>query len=373
MGITSPRAVAWRAGAVIVLLAALITGCTQNNGREHDTGLPARVGATDSSLTLDGAPWWPAGLNAYGLATDWSVNEGCGAQVDLDTYFASLAPNSVTRFNAFQMLAIDKRTGARDFGPIDAVFAAAEKAGQLVLPVLAPQDGSCDDLAFKDRSFYDDGWRTVRSPSRSTFAEWVTTAVTRWHGSTALAGWTLVGEPEPSICDGGGDCSLHVRSCPPDAAAVLRTFMDSAGALVRVADPSHLILSGMIGGSQCGSAGDDFETVNDSPGVDVVEMHDYDDVASDEGDTGLRHRMEQARRIGKPLLVGEIGIEAGSCLSIAARSETIAARLGEQRSAGTAGALLWAYVPDPRPDLCTYDIGPADPVRVTLAAHTTLG
>ncbi|MGW0183426.1 hypothetical protein [Nocardia sp. NPDC003345] len=42
--------------------------------------MPAgRVTVAGGALRLDGAPWWPAGLDAYQLATDWSINRGCGA------------------------------------------------------------------------------------------------------------------------------------------------------------------------------------------------------------------------------------------------------------------------------------------------------
>lgn len=60
-------------------------------------------------------------------------------------------------------------------------------------------------------------------------------------------------------------------------------------------------------------------------------------------------------------MVNEIGIEAGSCLSVTERARRFDAAITRQREAGTAGALLWSYVPDPRHQDCTYDIGPSDP------------
>jgi hypothetical protein len=42
----------------------------------------------------------------------------------------------------------------------------------------------------------------------------------------------------------------------------------------------------------------------------------------------------------------------------------------KQHEAGTAGALVWAFVPDPRLDECTYDVGPDDPVYAMLATFT---
>lgn len=97
---------------------------------------PNRATVSGGELHLDGQPWWPTGLNAYQLATDWSINRGCGAMVDLDEYFGSLPDGAVTRFNVFQQLAVNKFTGELDFAPIDAVFAAAELHEQMVIPVL---------------------------------------------------------------------------------------------------------------------------------------------------------------------------------------------------------------------------------------------
>lgn len=350
---------------VILLLALLIGSCAS----PPPPAAPVAVTAGAEGLLLDGRAWWPAGLNAPQLGTDWSVNRGCGAQVDLDGYFASLPPNSLTRFNLFQMLSISKVNGQLDFGPADAVFAAAARHRQKVLPVLAPQDGACEDEVAKQRSWFIDGWRgEVPAGAVLTFEGWVDTAVARWRGSAALAGWELIGEPDP----GGG----HGKSCPADAAQVLRQFMDDAGARVRVLDPGRLIFAGLIGGGQCGTAGDEYALVGGSPNIDVLEYHDYgaDGVALP-GDrwNGLARRIAQSEALGKPLLVAELGEFAGACGSLEARRDSVGRKLAGQRAAGTAGALLWAFVPDPRLGECTMDIGPADPLRGLLAERNIIG
>nr|WP_237341183.1 beta-mannosidase [Williamsia soli] len=347
--------------AVLVVLVASLAG-TSAAGAEPG---PARVQATPTGLTLDGQDWWPSGFNAYQLATDWSVNAGCGAMVDLDEYFGSLEPRSLTRFNAFQRLAVNKYTGQLDFGPMDAVFAAAARHDQLLVPVLTAGDGACEDEAFKDRQWYQSGWETaVPAGSPVRFDQWVQTAVNRWKSSSALAGWELVGEPEPGLCSAAG-CSWQTRSCPADSGAVLRTFFDEAGALIRGIDPSTPIWAGLIGGGQCGSAGDDYRLVNASPAVDVLEYHDYGaDAVPLPGDiwNGLQTHIVQAELLGKPLVVAEIGQNAGSCGSVVGRAADFETKVDGQRQAGTAGALFWAFVPDPRPGECTFDIGPDDPV-----------
>lgn len=122
-----------------------------------------------------------------------------------------------------------------------------------------------------------------------------------------------------------------------------------------VADRVHPITAGLLGGDQRGTAGAGYALVADSPYVDFVRYHDYDDSRF------LPLRLSQTP---KPLVVTELGINAGSCLPLHVRAERIGARIDSYAELGAAGALLWAFVPDPRPNLCTYDIGPADPVLV---------
>lgn len=130
-----------------------------------------------------------------------------------------------------------------------------------------------------------------------------------------------------------------------------------------------MITAGLTGGGQCGSQGDEYEYLAQSPFVDVLQYHDYGaDGVPLPGDqwNGLQRRITQSAAVGKPLLVGEIGQLAGSCGDVDSRATGIAAKIDGQRAAGTAGALLWAFVPDPRPTDCTYDIGPSDPLWQTI-------
>lgn len=298
----------------------------------------SRVGTAGRALTLDGRPWWPTGFDAYELGTNWSLNKGCGAQVDLNAYFSSLPPDSLTRFNAYSSMGV---------AALDAVFAAARRHSQLLVAVLASGEGACEGEVFKDEQWYATGWT-------GPYADWLDTAVSRWGASPALAGWELVGEPEPSNC-GDAACSWQRRSCPPDASATLRTFFDEAGARLRALDSDTPIWEGIAGGSQCGVSGDGYVAIGQSPFIDVLDLHDY-------GSTDVDLRLRQAKAIGKPLVVAEMGRFAGSCESIADRAVAMAARAAAQKQAGTAGALFWNFVPDPRSDQCTMDIGPKDPL-----------
>ncbi|MGB3699064.1 MAG: beta-mannosidase [Gordonia sp. (in: high G+C Gram-positive bacteria)] len=352
-----------------VLLIALVLGpataCAASSSVPDRAA--GRVSASAAGLMLDHRPWWPTGFDAYQLATDWSVNVGCGAQVDLDRYFGALPPRSLTRFNLFAALAVDKATGLPDYRAVDAVFGAAARHHQLLLPVLTGGEGPCEDEQFKDRDWYRSGWRTAKTGPHGTFAQWVDTAVRRWRNEPSLAGWEPVGEPEPGDCTRAG-CTWPERTCAPDAAQVLRTFFDDVGGRIHRTAPGSLVFTGTAGGDQCGTVGDGYLLLARSPGVDVLDFHDYPDESGTpaEIDT-LTGRLAQARQAGKPLLVGELGIKAGACLSTTARADRFAARLRAHRADGVAGALLWAFVPDPRTTECTYDIGPQDPAWQSLA------
>jgi mannan endo-1,4-beta-mannosidase len=327
-----------------------------------DEPLINRVGTSGMSLTLDGKPWWPVGVNAYQLGTDWQINVGCGAEVDLDEYLGALPPNTLTRVNVYSSFALNKDTGKLDFGPLDAVFEAAAGHHQLLNAVLARGEGACENGDFKGSAWFSGGWSEFAGEPMS-FAEWTDTAVRRWGKSPATVAWTPVGEPEPSNC-GSPDCDWRARQGPANAAAILRRFFDEVGARIRGLDPDAVIFGGRAGGGQCGSAGDEYTYVGASPGIDVLEYHDYEVGHELPGDryNGLGRRLQQARELDKPLVVAELGVNAGSCMPLTQRHDLVSRIVPELRAAGAAGVLFWAYVPDPRPGECTYDIGPSDPL-----------
>lgn len=360
MGARRVRRVAGAFAALAVLVAAA-TACSDD---ASDTGPGVgRIATSGMSLTLDGKPWWPVGLNAYQLGTDWQINAGCGAEVDLDEYFGALPVDTLTRVNAYSSFAVNSDTGKLDFGPLDAVFDAAARHHQLLNVVLASGDGACEKGDFKDSAWFSGGWSEVLPGEPMSFADWVDTAIRRWGNSPAAVAWTPVGEPEPSNC-GSPDCHWRARECPANAAVVFRRFVDEVGARIRGLDADALIFGGRAGGGQCGSAGDEYMYVGASPGIDVLEYHDYEVGHELPGAPydGLGRRLQQARELNKPLVVAELGVNAGSCMLLQQRYDLVSRTIPGLRAAGAAGVLFWAFVPDPRLGECTYDVGPEDPL-----------
>lgn len=318
-----------------------------------------------AQLKRDGKTYTFTGVNAYQLATYWPVNEGCGGMLgdaEMDAFFASLRPNSVVRFWAFQDQAINKNTGQRDWTAIDRVFRSAEKNNQYVLPVIANHYPECDGGALKTDTWYEGGYTTPFSPdgktTRVSYQAYMQELVGRYKDSSALGMWSLINEPE--------------MSC--GKTAQLRNFFDTVGAELKSIDNRHLLEMGVIGGNQCSVGGSGYTTILASSQIDVATYHDYhyENVALPTEPTGssLADRIRQARAIGKPIIVGEAGIfasksGAAGCMSLEQRSGMFQQKIRAAIDAGASGYLPWNWV-QTAPAGCTHDIEPGDPTMQTL-------
>ena len=263
----------------------------------------------------------------------------------------------------------------RDWGPLDRIVQAAERHGDHLLVSLGNQAGDCDDAHWKDSAWYRGGYRTLYGGDGYTVAttsywDWVHEIVNRYKSSQAIAMWEPVNEPEATECDAGSRCDPAHLHCPDQqaAAAALRSFFDVVGQEIKRIDPSHLVESGALGGPQCGWADSLYETVHASPGIDVASYHDYENAVMS---PFLKLRLQQAGALGKPLIVGELGVLGGGdgssgCVTLADRRQAIDAKIRAQFDAGVDAVLMWDWVPDPRPGMCTYDIGAADPAQQLL-------
>jgi hypothetical protein len=333
-----------------------------------------------SQLEFGGAPYRVIGIDAYELATDWGHNTGCGGMVDdstLESLFGSLPTHSLVRMWGFQgSMATNPVTHQRDWTGLDRVVAAAQRHGDLLVVSLANQPGDCDDGHWKDRAWYAGGYQNVYPGNGSTIAtvsywDWVHEIVSRYRDSTAIGMWELVNEPEATDCALGSNvsnCYGH-QVCPDSGAATaaMTAFFDSVGNEIKRIDPHHLVESGVLGGAQCGWVGDGFTAAQASSGIDVVSVHDY---SAQTISAEVAGRMAQARSLGKPLLLGEVGVAAsdtarGCPNSLAARKDLLAAKADAFLGNGAAAVLFWDWLPSASGS-CTYDIAPGDPALGVL-------
>jgi hypothetical protein len=346
------------------------------------------ISAGGGQLLLNGRRYRFVGVNAYEIGTQWTVNAGCGPELSdsqLNELFASLPPASLVRFWAFQgTMATNITTKHIDWAPLDRVFAAAAAHGQFLIPVLAGQSGSCDSGHWADAAWYDGGFADVFNDDPATtdgrgltplsYWGYLHAIVNRYQDSPALGMWEPMSEAEASTCPPQfepSNCNGH-QTCPDEQAAAqaLRHFFDVVGTEIHALDPKHLVEAGFLGSGQCGTTWHDYASVGASPGIDVLSYHDYSDpgalVAGDQWN-GLAVRFGQAASLGKPIIGGEEGINAGSaCLSDSERSSDLAAKIEAQVAGGSSGALLWDYEPTVAGP-CSYDIAPGDPVMAAIA------
>lgn len=389
----------WMAGALSGASAGLqaITSLTPTAAPATPSATPAHsppatastptgvLTASGTSLILDGKPVQLTGVNAYELATAWGENAGCGPQVDpaaIDALFASLRPDSLVRIWARQgSMAINVHTHQLDWAPLDRVFSAAARYHQLLLVSIGDFGGGCDDGHVKDDAWYTGGYTQVFNPNGLTpysYADYVRLLVSRYKDSPALGMWEPINEPEAWECtsgyDAAGACTSALVCDEAKGAQSLRYFFDHIGAEIKAIDPQHLVESGVIGSGQCGAAGPDYLYVHESPGIDVGSYHDYSDTTAMPGDqwNGLQVRLQQLASIGKPLIVGEVGIKANSgapgCLSFQQRADAMRAKMSAQFSAGVAAFLPWDWMPSAGSG-CVYEtIAPGDPIMSLLAS-----
>ena len=341
------------------------------------------IQASGIHLILNGAATHFVGVNAYEAATDWGTNAGCGGMLtdaQMDGLFASLPPNSLVRIIAFQAtMATDVNTGQLNWAPLDRVFASAAAHDQKLIPVMSGQGSGCDGGHWQDIPWYDGGFtQTINSPSETdgrgltplSYWSYIQALVNRYKNSSALGMWEPMGEAEASSCAPQYEptnCSGH-QTCPNEAAAAtaLRYFYDTVGGEIHSLDPNHLVESGLLGGGQCGTQGPDYAYVSASPGIDVLSYHDYYGTAAMGGDqwNGLAVRFAQSAGLNKPIVGGEVGINAADapgCTSLSNRNSAMEAKANAQFAAGSSALLLWDWVPDPT-NACSFNLGPGDPI-----------
>jgi mannan endo-1,4-beta-mannosidase len=373
-------------GVTVVTPSGISTASQASQLRYIPTGqLP--LTASGQNLEVGGVPKKLSGVNAYEIATAWGTNAGCGGMESagqIASLFASLAPNSIVRFWAFQGdLATNVNTHQIDWAPIDQVFYLAAQYHVYLIPVITDQGGTCDGQHWQDPSWYAGGYKDVFDDAANSadsgltplsYWTYLQDIVARYGNSPALGMWEPVSEAEASTCPTGDEplrCSGH-QTCPDEgtAAADLSAFFTAVGGEIHSLDPGRLIEEGLLGGGQCGTAGQDFQKVGASPGIDVLSVHDYYGPTALGGDrwNGLADRFAQAAALDKPIVAGEVGIIAGNgpgCESLAERASDMAAKMKTQFATGSSAFLVWDWTGDP-PGRCSYNTGPGDPLMGLL-------
>ena len=335
---------------------------------------PGFVTRDGTRLLLEGQPYRPIGLNIYNANSNGWCWYAMGGSILDDSLTAIGAGKNAMRAWFFQQLATTN--GSRDWTAFDRTLATARAHGYKVIATLIDQWGNCgatngQGYGYKDQSWYESGYKQPDPSATVSYRDWVQEVAARYKNDPTILAWQLVNEPQVlvppcQLVNGEITCA----GCDePTAESDLSSFATDVADLIKAQDPNHLVSLGTIGSGQCGAQYTDYQRVMSIPSLDLCEFHDYEYQHPMPGDqwNGLQLRINQCNELGKPLLVGELGVkpnQVGGTLKD--RANVVAGKLCAQLRAGVAGELLWAW--DKNGSLLdNFDIGPSDPVLDVLS------
>ncbi|MCP3061227.1 Ig-like domain-containing protein [Myxococcus sp. K38C18041901] len=329
---------------LVVMSLSVLAGCgpapapqTDAPASEVQSLAPANfLYRQGKQLYLNGAPYQMVGVNSFPLT-------GCGAaptDAQLDTFFATLRPNSLTRTWAFRPFGLAR---------IEKVVLAAEKYNQKLILTLADGRSYCgewdgyngSDGSGKQPSWYSTGYQ-------ANYLPWVRQLVTRFKDSASIGMWELINEP--------GDADT----------ATIKAFFNVASTTIKNIDPNHLVSSGSWAPwAYGGEAG--FQSLHDLPNIDVGSLHEYD-YDYNNGNTIVSPHFAPSVRamnaLNKPLIIGETGINAAdsNCRTNRnTRRDAMRAKFQQYLAGGASVVLIWNAQSN-NSTACEHTFGPNDPL-----------
>lgn len=288
-------------------------------------GFVQRAGA---QLALDGQPYRFTGFNAFGIGGGEGV---AWTRPQMDTYFAALPVNSMTRTWAFD--------GYVNTTLLDNLVASAEAAGQKLILTLNNDGNQLVLDGAKNNTWYASGYASnTYVGGAGSWHSWITTVITRYASSPAIGMWEIINEAGISQ---GAD---HVLS-----GTTMKNFYQTVAGWIKAIDPDHLVSTGDVAeflyAETTGDGGAaQYEQAASAVGVDVLSLHDYE---LDFGGTTLTSShfaacKTAANHLQKVIMVGEVG-KTATILNDPTRAATIIGRIGSYLAAGAVGVLPWNY------------------------------
>ncbi|WP_223749934.1 cellulase family glycosylhydrolase [Myxococcus sp. XM-1-1-1] len=182
----------------------------------------------------------------------------------------------------------------------------------------------------------------------------------RYGDHPAVLAWELLNEPRGRGLDARGE--------------KLRAWVDEMAREVKSRAPGHLVGTGeegfepssegydgaywsRVGTTMLRTPGSSFTRNTASPYIDFASVHFYPeswglDVAgtAEAGARWIREHAAIAHGLGKPLLVGELGLRNAGDLDLSQRRALYRGWLECMRGVGVGGGALWMFANDARPD-----------------------
>jgi len=326
----------------------------------YSAKMPDFVTRSGATLLLNGRPYRFVGLNIYNANNQGKCWYALGTTTSLDQTLTAIGPaQNVFRAWFFQSLAT--RNGQRDWSSFDATLAVARAHDERVIATLGNDLGDCEGPApvQRNEAWYSSGYTNQRDAGTADpYRAWVAEVVARYRNDPTILAWQLLNETDVATASG---------RCSPTASRTLKRFAQDMAGLVKSIDPNHLLSLGSWGLHDCGLAGSAYQDVHSIAGIDLCEIHDYSSPSSALAPQ-LQLRLNQCRTLGKPLIVGELGVRVQDAGSPANRAAAIRAKLSAEFAAGVAGALVWDWANGDQSAYSGYEVQPGDPTLQVLAA-----
>lgn len=386
------------ATAALLLAGTALTGCTGGHqvadpGAEHGGLRDDLVSRSGAGFVAGGKPFRFIGFNFYDAASTPSytcVRWPRLSDDQLDAAFAYLhddAGATVIRFWAYQTYT----EGGTSFAGVDRVLAAARRYDLKVLPVLEDGPGNCSTgtngvpkTAYDGDTWYSAGYKVPYGDAKLSYRAYAARLTHHYRGNPTIFAWSMMNEAETGQRDAQGRSELV-------------DFAEDIAAVIKAADPSHLLTVGTQSNGAPGASGPDFTAVYALPRVDFAEVHDYADRGSDTQalpggpDNGTKlppvgsavcrsltapiscSMAEAAQQLHKPFIVGEAGIDASDDTTRTQRAALFHAKISAAFRAGASGYLIWQYnsVQDTGYDVLTTDHDPLFATTQKIATGLT--
>ena len=268
---------------------------------------PAPTGSTSTTssgfitvkgnqLMLNGKTYKSVGFNFSPLGACWSSN---WTTSQMDTFFSNVPKDSLARF-----FAPPDNTDSASF--VESIVKEADKYSVHLIIVLADGDvdNNCDTEdssgGGKTAAYY-----TNAVQSGSAYYNWIQQVVTPLANDPGVGMWEIVNEPwhQGATFDQVGQTTAV-------------NYVNTAASLIRKADGNHHLVT--LGTVDIGETGGVSGMEAIFKNLDVVDDHDY---SGDQGgptnyETSEFPQLQQvAQALGKPYMVDETGVEAGSSCS----------------------------------------------------------
>jgi mannan endo-1,4-beta-mannosidase len=353
------------------------------------------VGRQGGGLVLDGAPFRFTGLNNYtanlrnNCVSGYAGGNADGTEANDLAGIASGTNGHTKVIRAWFFQRQATTNGVRDWSAFDHTLAAAKAAGFRVIATLANGWGTCEAVApdgtkatdqngvgYRDISWYQGGYKTFPEAGHTggaseggtvSYRNWVQEVAFRYRDDPTILAWQMMNEGNGGTWAAGANGNFPCPDANAANAAILGWANDVVP-LVKSIDPNHLVGIGMLQDS-CGTWQAQNTRISDVPGNDLCEYHDYSSPATTMP-SGLSYMISACAAIGRPVIVGEAGIDLGAVGgSLSTRAQDFDAKIRTQLGAGVAGIVPWVWNGSPWSLDYKYEIRPGDPLLAALAQY----